>query len=98
EIDKTLLERLSDPLVHLIRNAVDHGIESGDDREKSGKPREGCIQLSASHRGERIVVEVRDDGRGIDPEKIRLKAVEKGLVPASQAMSEQEAIDLIFLP
>lgn len=98
EIDKTVVEQLGDPLVHLVRNAVDHGIESNSEREANGKVRQGNISLSAFHRGGRIVIEVRDDGKGLDPEKLRKKAIEKGIIKENQVLSEKEALELIFAP
>jgi two-component system chemotaxis sensor kinase CheA len=100
ELDKTILEALSDPLTHLIRNACDHGIEAPEPRRRAGKPEEGRIALSARHLGGRIAIEVRDDGRGIDPESVRRKALEQGLrTPAELArLGDREALALILLP
>lgn len=98
EIDKTVIERLADPLTHMIRNAVDHGLEGPEDRAAAGKPAEGTIHLSADHRGGRIVIEISDDGRGIDPQKILDKAVEKGLVPSGAGLTEEDILNLIFAP
>lgn len=98
ELDKTVIEQLGDPLVHMIRNAVDHGLESGDDREAAGKPRAGHVTLSASHRGGRIVIEIRDDGRGLDATKLVAKAKEKGILPPGAALSPEDAYKLIFAP
>ncbi len=98
EIDKTVLEQINDPLVHLVRNAVDHGVESAAEREAAGKPRHGCLSLTAYHRGEHVVVEVRDDGRGLDPAKLKAKAIEKGLIKPEQTLSDKEALELIFAP
>lgn len=100
ELDKSIIEEISDPLVHLIRNAADHGVESGDEREKSGKPRLGTINLSAGHEGNHVIIEVQDDGAGIDPEKLKQKAIEKGLITQDEAheMKTEEAYSLIFLP
>jgi two-component system chemotaxis sensor kinase CheA len=99
-LDRSLVEALADPLVHLLRNALDHGVEMPADREQAGKPRKGCICLSASQRGEHIVISVRDDGRGMDPEVLRRKAVEKGVISSAQAarLSEAESHELIFRP
>ncbi|HEY0314870.1 MAG TPA: Hpt domain-containing protein, partial [Sphingomonas sp.] len=80
EIDKTVVERIGEPLTHLIRNAVDHGLELPADREAAGKPPEGVVRLSAEHRSGRIVISIRDDGRGIDRERVRAKAVERGII------------------
>lgn len=96
EIDKTVVEQLGDPLVHLVRNACDHGIESNDEREALGKPRVGNISLEAFHKGGQIVIEVRDDGKGLDAEKLRAKAIEKGILRPEQVISHQEALNLIF--
>ncbi len=100
ELDKSVIEEISDPLVHLIRNAVDHGIETPEEREKLGKPRKGKVVLRAGHEGNHIVIEIEDDGRGIDPEKIKAKAVEKGIITPEEAreMSVNEAYNLIFMP
>ena len=98
EIDKTVIEELGDPLLHIIRNAVDHGIERPAERKAAGKPPDGRIGLRAFQRGGQIVIEVSDDGRGIDPEKIKRKAVEQNLVPAGASLTDDEITNLIFLP
>jgi len=100
EIDKTMIDDLSDPLIHLIRNAVDHGIESPDDRVAAGKKSAGTIQLSAKQEGDHILIIIADDGRGMSPEKIRAKAVEKGVISAEEANSldDRQSLNLIFLP
>jgi two-component system, chemotaxis family, sensor kinase CheA len=98
ELDKLIIEDLSDPLMHIIRNAIDHGIESGHDRVSAGKPEKGSICLWASQKGNHVLIEVRDDGRGIDPEKVRSKAVQKGLVAPGAELSREEIHDLIFTP
>lgn len=100
ELDKSVVELIGDPLVHLIRNSMDHGLESEDDRKKAGKNLTGTVWLRAAHRGNSVVIEVEDDGRGIDPEKMKAKAMEKNLITPEQAqnMDDQEAIDLIFAP
>jgi len=100
EIDKSLIEELSDPLIHLIRNSADHGIESPEARLKAGKPETGTVTLRARHEGDAVLVEIEDDGKGIDPVMIRAKAVEKGLLTEERAdaLSDEDAIDLIFLP
>lgn len=97
-LDKSLVEKLEDPLVHMIRNAVDHGIEPPDERAKAGKPRRGRIELAAWTRGETFYASIIDDGRGLDPEKLKKAAVEKGVLTEARAatMSESEAFDLIF--
>jgi len=98
EVDKTIIECLSDPLVHIIRNSIDHGIESPADRAARGKNETGTVRLSADQRGGRIVIEVSDDGAGIDCERVLKKAREKGLVDAGASLSEDEINNLIFLP
>ncbi len=98
EVDKTVVENLADPLTHMIRNSMDHGIEAPDAREAAGKARAGTVTLSAQHRSGRIVIEVSDDGRGIDRGRVLRKAVDKGLVPADAQLSEEEVDQLIFLP
>lgn len=101
ELDRNVVEQISDPLVHMIRNAIDHGIEAPDDRRGKGKNPEGHLSLSAYHQGGSIVIEIRDDGRGLDKQKIAKKAVEKGLLPVDTnpaQMSDAEAFNLIFLP
>ncbi len=100
DLDRSLVEALADPLIHLLRNALDHGVEMPDERERSGKLRKGRVKLSASQRGERIVISVSDDGKGMDPAVLRRKAVEKGLVDDAQAarLSDAECYELIFRP
>jgi len=98
EIDKTVIEQLNDPLTHMIRNALDHGIEGPDERVAAGKPRQGTILLSAAQRSGRIVIEVADDGRGLNREKVLAKARDRGLVAAGATLSEEEIDNLIFLP
>jgi len=98
EVDKTVTERLSDPLTHMIRNALDHGIEPPDEREASGKNAEGTVNLSAEHKGGRIVIELSDDGRGINRERVLEKAIEKGIVPTDHSLSDEEVDALIFAP
>jgi two-component system chemotaxis sensor kinase CheA len=98
EIDKTVIEQLNDPLTHMIRNALDHGIEGPDDRLAAGKPRQGTIHLSAAQRSGRIVIEVSDDGRGLNREKVLAKAQDRGLVAAGATPSDEEIDNLIFLP
>jgi two-component system chemotaxis sensor kinase CheA len=96
ELDKTVLEHIGDPLVHLIRNAVDHGLESTETRVAKGKSEIGNVYLRAFHKGGRLVIEVQDDGGGIDGEKLWAKAVEKGVIPASRALSDKEKVELVF--
>ncbi|MGD0731328.1 MAG: chemotaxis protein CheA [Terracidiphilus sp.] len=98
EIDKSMLELLGDPLTHLIRNSVGHGIETRSVRQAAGKPEEGAIALKAFHRSGRIVIEASDDGAGIDPEVVRRKAIERGLIGADAQMSGEQLIMLIFEP
>jgi two-component system chemotaxis sensor kinase CheA len=98
EVDRSIIERLGDPLTHIIRNSVDHGIESPADRLASGKSEEGIIRLSAEHRGGRIVIEIKDDGAGINSERVLKKAKEKGLVSPDVTLSEDEIGNLIMLP
>ena len=98
EVDKTIIERLADPLTHMIRNAVDHGLEKPGQRHEIGKPPEGVIKLSAAHRSGRIIITVQDDGAGIDREKVRQIAIEKGLIAPTAELSSQEIDALLFLP
>lgn len=98
EVDKTVLEHLGDPLVHIIRNAIDHGLEATEERLASGKTGTGHIHLSAFHQGNHLVIEIRDDGRGIDPRRLLRKAIEKGLVAEGVEMSDSEATQLLFAP
>lgn len=98
ELDKSLIEAIKDPLTHLVRNSVDHGIETPDVRMAGGKPAEGVLTLRAFHEGGQVNIEICDDGAGIDPEKLKRKALEKGLISEEQAerMGEKEALNLIF--
>lgn len=98
EVDKTVTERLADPLTHMIRNAVDHGIETPDERAAAQKPVEGTIKLSAEHRGGRIIIELSDDGRGINRKRVREKAIEKNLIAPDAELSDEETDNLVFLP
>lgn len=100
EIDKGIIDELSDPLVHMLRNACDHGIESPEERVKLGKPEVGTVYLGAEQEGNNIVIKISDDGRGMDPEKLKSKAIEKGLITPEEAsqMSDKEAFQLIFQP
>jgi two-component system chemotaxis sensor kinase CheA len=98
EVDKTVIERLGEPLTHMIRNAVDHGLETPEERVAAGKPAEGTVKLSAEHRGGRIIIEVADDGRGINRTKVRQKAIERGLITPNANLSDEEIDNLIFLP
>lgn len=98
ELDKTVIEHINDPLVHLIRNSVDHGIEMPEERVKLGKSRKGTIYLSAGHSGAFVLIQVRDDGGGLNTEAIREKAIEKGLIAGDSNLSEKEINELIFAP
>lgn len=98
ELDKTVLDQLGDPLVHLIRNSIDHGIEAPEGRVQAGKPRRGTIRLAAAHVGSNVIITITDDGRGLDPEAIRAKALEKGLITADANLSDRAMYDLIFQP
>ncbi len=100
ELDRSIIEVISDPLTHLIRNSVDHGIEPPEERIRAGKEAEGTIWLRAYQEGGQVNIEIQDDGKGIDPEKIRAKAIEKGLIKPEEAenMSNKELTNLIFLP
>jgi two-component system, chemotaxis family, sensor kinase CheA len=98
ELDKTVIERLNDPLVHLIRNSIDHGIEPPDIREAAGKPRQGVVHLSATHSGAHVLIKITDDGAGLDEAAIRKKAVANGLIGSDAELSEREIFALIFAP
>ena len=98
ELDKTVIERLGDPLVHLLRNCIDHGIEMPDEREAAGKPRSGTVRLAAAHQGAEVVITIEDDGAGIDPVVIRALAVERGLITDDTKLAENEILELIFSP
>ncbi|MCX5863973.1 MAG: chemotaxis protein CheA [Deltaproteobacteria bacterium] len=98
ELDKNVIDQLGDPMVHLIRNCIDHGIESPEEREQAGKPRKGTISLAAQHSGANVVITVTDDGKGLDAERIRQKGLEKGLLRADVEASEQEIWNTIFAP
>lgn len=98
DLDKGILDSLAEPLMHLVRNAVDHGIESADERLTVGKPARGTVYLNAYHQGTQVVIEIRDDGRGIDPAVLRASAVEKGIIKPEEAqrLTDQETLNLIF--
>ncbi len=98
ELDKSVVEKIFEPLMHLVRNSIDHGIESASVRQKRGKPAQGKLQLSAYHESGSIVIEVSDDGGGLNTEKIHAKALEKGLITATQTLSEPEIHELVFAP
>jgi len=100
DLDKSLLDAIAEPLTHIVRNAVSHGLESSAERVKAGKPAQGRLQLSSYHHGNQVIIEVADDGRGIDTQRVKAKAVEKGIVTSEQAarLSERETLDLVFEP
>ncbi|KWT65849.1 Signal transduction histidine kinase CheA [Hyphomicrobium sulfonivorans] len=98
EVDKTVIERLADPLTHMIRNAIDHGLESPEKRLAAGKREEGLVRLSASHRSGRIVIDIADDGAGINRQRVRAIAEEKGLIQPNAQLTDEEVDNLIFLP
>jgi len=97
EVDKTVIELLSDPLVHLVRNSLDHGVEMPDVRVAAGKPAMGTVHLNAFHRGGNIVIEISDDGKGLDAEMLRGKAIEKGLIDETTNLTEKQCFELIFM-
>ena len=98
EVDRTLVEELGDPLVHMIRNAADHGIESPADRVAAGKEPSGTITLRAFHKGGMVFLQIQDDGRGLSVSRIRGKAIERGLISAQESLTDREVLDLIFAP
>ena len=98
ELDKTVIERLNDPLVHIIRNSVDHGVEDAAARVRAGKPPQGQVHLSAVHSGAQVLITIRDDGKGLDRDRIRTKAEEQGLIPAGANPTDSELFQLIFHP
>ena len=98
EVDKTVIEKIGDPMVHLVRNSLDHGIEMPDERLAAGKPETGTIELNAYHQGGNIVIEIKDDGRGMDKDKLLGKAIERGLVGEDDLLSDQQIYELIFMP
>lgn len=98
ELDKTVIERLNDPLVHLIRNSIDHGIEAPSERERTGKERRGRIRLSAVHSGAHVLIRIEDDGKGLDVEAIRARAVEQGLTASDAALTDEDVYALVFSP
>ncbi len=100
ELDKSVVEVIGDPLVHLVRNSVDHGIESEDERRSKGKPLKGKVNLRAYHKGNSVAIEIEDDGKGLDPEKLKNVAISKGILSVEDAkqLSDREAMDLIFAP
>lgn len=100
ELDRSVIEIIGDPLIHMLRNSVDHGVEMPDEREKAGKPRAGTVRLSARYEENHVVIEIMDDGKGMDPEKLRASAVKKGMMTeeAASRLSDREALNLIFTP
>ncbi|OGP15054.1 MAG: hypothetical protein A2052_05110 [Deltaproteobacteria bacterium GWA2_54_12] len=100
ELDKTVIEEIGDPLVHIVRNSIDHAVESPAEREAKGKPRCGRVELAAYQEGRNIVVSIMDDGKGMDPEALKRSAVEKGLIPAEEAerLTKSDALNIIFIP
>ncbi len=98
ELDKNVIEKLNDPMVHLLRNSLDHGVESPDARQAKGKPRKGRITLSAEHASGEVLIRILDDGAGIAPARIRAKALEKGLIGPDSVLSDDEVLQLVFLP
>ncbi|MGD9110494.1 MAG: chemotaxis protein CheA [Phycisphaerales bacterium] len=96
ELDRNIVDKIADPLIHMIRNSVDHGIESSEERDASGKSQTGTIELRASHQSGNIVIEIEDDGKGLDKDKILKKAVEKGLIEPDQKLNDEEIFKLIF--
>jgi len=98
ELDKLIIEDISDPLMHIIRNSIDHGIETPEERARQGKDEKGTIRLSSFQKGNHVVIDVEDDGRGVELEKVKRKALEKGLISDATFLSEREALDLLFMP
>jgi two-component system chemotaxis sensor kinase CheA len=98
ELDKTMLEQLTDPLVHIVRNSIDHGIESPEQRIATGKPEKGIVKMAAFHQGGNILIQITDDGAGINVDKVRQKAIEKGVIEADNNLTHEEIVDLIFHP
>jgi two-component system chemotaxis sensor kinase CheA len=98
DLDKTIVDEVGEPLMHLLRNCVDHGIEAPEEREKRGKPRHGTISLNAYHEGNQIIIEVTDDGNGVDLDKVRARGIKQGLIGSDDRLSDREIIELIFTP
>ena len=98
ELDRTVVEEINDPLIHMVRNSLDHGLEPAAERVKIGKPESGKVLLKAYHQGSNIVLDLSDDGRGIDPKRVLAKAIKQGLVPEKNSLTKEEILNLIFLP
>jgi two-component system chemotaxis sensor kinase CheA len=98
DLDKTIVDEVGEPLMHLLRNCIDHGIETPEEREKRGKARHGTISLNAYHEGNQIIIEVSDDGNGIDLERVRARGIKQGLIGYDDRLSDREIIELIFTP
>jgi len=98
EVDKTVVERLAEPITHMLRNAIDHGLESPDERVAAGKPAEGTVRLAALHRSGRIVIEIGDDGKGINRDRVKGIAISRGLIAEDAVLTDEEIDNLIFLP
>ncbi len=98
DLDKTIVDEVGDPLMHLVRNCVDHGIEPAELRESRGKPRHGTIKLNAYHEGNQVIIEISDDGGGIDLQRVREKAIRMGVIDESDRLSDREIVELIFTP
>ena len=98
ELDKTVIDKIADPIMHLLRNALDHGLEAPDDRANAGKPAKGRLTLSAVNAGAEVRISIRDDGRGMDPERLRQRAVARGLIAADATLTPRQCLDLIFAP
>jgi len=98
ELDKTMLEQLTDPLVHVVRNSIDHGIEMPEERVRAGKPVSGMVKMAAFHQGGNILIQITDDGAGINLDKLKQKAIEKGIIDPDASMSKDDVVDLIFHP
>ena len=98
ELDRNVVDAISDPLVHMVRNSIDHGVETPDDRVKAGKPRVGRVVLKACHQAGNVVVEITDDGKGLNTQRIVQKAIAAGIVKEGQELTEQQIFQLIFHP
>ncbi|WP_296435273.1 ATP-binding protein, partial [Rhizobium sp. UBA1881] len=98
EVDKTVIERLADPLVHLVRNSIDHGLETPAERLAAGKSEAGTVTLSARQAGGEVIISIKDDGRGINRDRVRAKAESSGLIAPGQPLTDSELLQLIFAP